>query len=153
MGHVGPAIVKNDVFQTSEELDLGPWYPNYMRLHNWREILDLDHGNHTSEHGEVPLHLSQHSLSLSGWRSPTVAVGTASGRGRRLVLEKSVERTGPTSVHNRYIVVRYFDTHKNDIYKKKLKIEITLKKHVPISPRSSPRGMGMSGSLEKLISS
>jgi hypothetical protein len=54
---------------------------------------------------------------------PTAVVGTASGRGRRLVLEKSVGCTGPTSVHNRYIVVRYSDSHKNDIYKKKLKIK------------------------------
>jgi hypothetical protein len=30
---------------------------------------------------------------------PTAAAGTASGRGRRLVLEKSVGCTGPTSVH------------------------------------------------------
>jgi hypothetical protein len=52
---------------------------------------------------------------------PTTAAGTASGRGCRLVLEKSVGCTGPTSVHNRYIVVRYSGTHKNDIYKKKLK--------------------------------
>jgi hypothetical protein len=50
---------------------------------------------------------------------PTTAVGPAFGRGHRLILEKSVGRTGPTSVHNRYTVVRYSGTHKNDIYKKK----------------------------------
>jgi hypothetical protein len=50
---------------------------------------------------------------------PVAAAGPASGRGCRLVLEKSVGCTGPTSVHNRYIVVRYSGTHKNDIYKKK----------------------------------
>jgi hypothetical protein len=130
-GPVGPAIVNDDIFQMPEKLDPGPWHPNYMRLHRWWEILDLGHGHCTSEHGEVPLHPSQHSLSLSGWRSPccllllgpTTAVGAASGRGRRLLLAKSVGCTGPTSVHNRYIVVRYSGTHKNDIYKKKLKIK------------------------------
>jgi hypothetical protein len=81
------------------------------------EILDLGHGNYTSEHGEVSLHPSQNSLSLSGWRSPTavglmIAVGTASGRGCFLVLEKSIWCTGPTSVHNRYIVVKYSDAYK-----------------------------------------
>jgi hypothetical protein len=50
----------------------------------------------------------------------TVA-GTASGRGHRLVLEKFFVCVGPTSAHNRYIIVRYFDTHKNDIYKKENK--------------------------------
>jgi hypothetical protein len=66
------------------------------------------------------------TLSASPAGGPPVAVvglttmaGPASGQGRRLVLEKSVGCTGPTSVHNRYIVVRYSGTHKNDIYKKK----------------------------------
>jgi hypothetical protein len=33
VGHVGPAIVNNDVGQTSKELDLGLWYPNNVTLH------------------------------------------------------------------------------------------------------------------------
>jgi hypothetical protein len=49
---------------------------------------------------------------------PSTAAGTASGRGRRLVLEKSVGCTGPTSVHNRYIVVNTLIHIKNDIYKR-----------------------------------
>jgi hypothetical protein len=44
------------------------------------------------------------------------AAGTASGQGRHLVLEKSIRCTGPTYVHNRYIVFRYSDSHKNNIY-------------------------------------
>ena len=64
------------------------------------------------------------SASLAGGPPATVdgpvaAFGTASGQGHHLVLEKSTGCTGPTSVHNRYIVVRYSDTHKNDIYIKK----------------------------------
>jgi hypothetical protein len=47
---------------------------------------------------------------------PMAAAGTASGRGCRLVLEKFVGHIGPTSVHNRYIVVKYSVSHKNDIY-------------------------------------
>jgi hypothetical protein len=53
---------------------------------------------------------------------PTTMGGLASGRGRLLVLEKYVRCTGPTYVHNRYIVVKYSGTHKNDIYKKKYKL-------------------------------
>jgi hypothetical protein len=69
-------------------------------------------------------HLNTLSASPAGGppvvvAGPTAAAGPASGRGRHLVLEKSVGCTGPTSVHNRYIVVRYSGTHKNDIYKKK----------------------------------
>jgi hypothetical protein len=51
------------------------------------------------------------------------AIGTTLGRGCCLVLEKFVGCTGPTSVHNRHIVVRYSDSHKMDIYKKKQKIK------------------------------
>jgi hypothetical protein len=69
-GPIGPAIVNDDVSQMPKKLDPSPWHPNYMRLHRWWEILDLGHGNCTSERGEVPLHPSQNSLSLSGWRSP-----------------------------------------------------------------------------------
>jgi hypothetical protein len=50
---------------------------------------------------------------------PVAAVGTASGGGHHLVLEKSSRCTGPTSIRNRYTIVRYSDTHKNYIYKKK----------------------------------
>jgi hypothetical protein len=60
------------------------------------------------------------TLSVSLARGPLAAIvasGTSS-RERRLVLEKFVGCTSPTSVHRRYIVVRYFDTHKNDIYKR-----------------------------------
>jgi hypothetical protein len=70
------AIVKNNIFQTSEELEPGPRHPNYMRLHRWWEILDLGHGNCTSEHGEVSLHPSQKYLSLSDWRSPCCWFGS-----------------------------------------------------------------------------
>ena len=49
---------------------------------------------------------------------PMAVVGAASSQGRCLLLVKSVGRTSPTYVHNKYIVVRYSDTHKNDIYKK-----------------------------------
>jgi hypothetical protein len=69
------------------------------------------------------------SASLDGGPLATVdglvaVVGTASGRGHRLVLEKSSRCTGPTSIRNRYTIVRYSDTHKNYIYiKKKLKIK------------------------------
>jgi hypothetical protein len=49
---------------------------------------------------------------------PAAPVGPASGRGRRLVVEKSVGWTSPTSVHNRYVSVRYSGIQKkNDIYK------------------------------------
>jgi hypothetical protein len=44
---------------------------------------------------------------------PAAAAGPASGRGCRLVLEKSVGCTGPTSIHNRYSGIQ-----QNDIYKK-----------------------------------
>jgi hypothetical protein len=37
------------------------------------------------------------------------------------------------------------------IYIKENKNQINLKTHIPISPRSFPGGMGMSGSLENLI--
>jgi hypothetical protein len=53
---------------------------------------------------------------------PTVAVGNASGHGQRLLYVKSVGRTSPTYVYNRYKVVKYSSIHKKDIYKKKLKI-------------------------------
>jgi hypothetical protein len=49
------------------------------------------------------------------------ATGTSFGRGRRLVLKTSIGNTGPTSVHNRYTIFRYFDTIKNDIYIKETK--------------------------------
>jgi hypothetical protein len=53
---------------------------------------------------------------------PTTMAGPASGRGRRLVLEKSAGHTGPTFVHNRYLRVRYSGIQKkNDIYKKRNK--------------------------------
>jgi hypothetical protein len=52
---------------------------------------------------------------------PTTVAGTASSQGCHLVLEKSAGCTGPTSVHKKNIVVIYSGTHKNDIYKKKLK--------------------------------
>jgi hypothetical protein len=51
------------------------------------------------------------------------AIGTSLSRGRRLALKKFAGHTGPTSVHNRHIVVRYSDSHKMDIYKKKQKIK------------------------------
>jgi hypothetical protein len=67
------------------------------------------------------------SASLAGGPpivvGPVAATDTASGRGRQLVIKKSVGRTSPTYVHNRYIVFRYSDSNKNDIYKKKLKIK------------------------------
>jgi hypothetical protein len=47
---------------------------------------------------------------------PAAAAGTTFGQGRCLVLEKSFGCTGPTSILNRYIVFRYSDSHKNDIY-------------------------------------
>jgi hypothetical protein len=50
---------------------------------------------------------------------PVAAASPTSGQGRRLVLVKNDGRTGPTSVHNRYIVLKYSDTHKNDIYTNK----------------------------------
>jgi hypothetical protein len=64
------------------------------------------------------------TLSVSSIGGPSAATaaglaamaGTAFGRGRHLVLEKSAGCTGPTYVHNRYIVVRYSGTHKNYIY-------------------------------------
>jgi hypothetical protein len=69
------------------------------------------------------------ALSTSPSRGPpattaslTVATAAASGQGCRLLFAKSIGHTGPTSVHNRYIVVKYYGTHKNDIYKKKIKI-------------------------------
>jgi hypothetical protein len=55
--------------------------------------------------------------------NPATMIGTTFGRGRHLVLEKSTRRTGPTYIHNKYIFFRYSGTHKNDIYKKKLKIK------------------------------
>jgi hypothetical protein len=115
---VGPAIVNHDVFQMPEELEQSLWHPNYVRLHRWWEILDLCHRDYASERGEVPLHhLNNLPTSLAGGPPTTVAssvatVGTSSSRGHRLVLKKSVGRTSPTSVHNRYIVVRYYDSHK-----------------------------------------
>jgi len=82
---------------------------------------------------------------------PMDATGPASGRGCHLVLEKFVGPTSPTSIHNRYIIVKYFGIHKNDIYKISQKLKNLKKKNVPNSPLSGPRGTGMSGSLEKLI--
>jgi hypothetical protein len=38
------------------------------------------------------------------------ATGPTSGRGRRLVLVKSVSQTGPTSVHSRF-VIKYYNIH------------------------------------------
>jgi hypothetical protein len=111
LGPIGPAVVNNDIFQMPEELDPSLWHPNYMRLHGWWEILDLGHGNCTSECGEVPLHPSQNSLSLSSWRSPcgcwsvNYCCWYCLWSRMFLVLEKSIGCTGPTSVHNRYIVV------------------------------------------------
>jgi hypothetical protein len=69
-GPIGPAVVNDDIFKMPEKLDPSLWHPNYMRLHGWWEILDLDHGNYTSENNEVLLHPSQKYLGLSGWRSP-----------------------------------------------------------------------------------
>jgi hypothetical protein len=69
-GACWPCHSEQRCFPNAEELDPGPWHPNYVRLHRWWEILDLGHGNCTSERGEVLLHPSQNSLSLSGWRSP-----------------------------------------------------------------------------------
>jgi hypothetical protein len=52
------------------------------------------------------------SASLAGGPPAAAAgleapAGPASGRGHRLVLEKSAGRTSPTSVHNKYVSVRY----------------------------------------------
>jgi hypothetical protein len=61
-------------------------------------------------------HLKNLSASPTGGPlavvSSLVASCTASGRGCRLVLTKSIGRTGPTFVHNIYIVVKYSDAHK-----------------------------------------
>jgi hypothetical protein len=61
-------------------------------------------------------HLKTLSASLAGGppaaASLTNVVGTASGQGCCLFLEKSIGCTGPTSVHNIYIVVKYSDTYK-----------------------------------------
>jgi hypothetical protein len=48
---------------------------------------------------------------------PVAATSLAFGQGCYLVLDKSTGCTGPTSVHNRYISVRYSGIQKNDIYK------------------------------------
>jgi hypothetical protein len=67
-------------------------------------------------------HLNTISASMVGGppvvvAGPTTHVGPTSGRGCRLVLEKSVGHTGPTSIHNRYVSFRYSGIPKNDIYK------------------------------------
>jgi hypothetical protein len=52
---------------------------------------------------------------------PTAGAGNTSGHERCLLHAKSAGYTGPTSVRNKYKVVKYSGIHKNDIYKKKLK--------------------------------
>jgi hypothetical protein len=68
---------------------------------------------------------SLNTLSTFLTRGPPAAVaglkapaGPTSSQGRPLVLEKSAGLIGPTSVHNRYVSVRYSGIQKNDIYKK-----------------------------------
>jgi hypothetical protein len=48
----------------------------------------------------------------------STAAGTASGRGRHLVLANSIGRTSPMSLHNRYIVFNTLIHTKNDLYKR-----------------------------------
>jgi hypothetical protein len=125
-GPIGPAVVNDDVGQMPKKLDPSLWHPHYMRLHGRWEILDLGHRNCTSERGEVLLHpaskLSQPlRLEVPLWLLVhRTVVGPASGRGRRRVLVKSVGRTGPTSVHNRYIDVSTL-MHIKMIYIKEIK--------------------------------
>jgi hypothetical protein len=66
-------------------------------------------------------HLNTLSASPAG--GPPVAVGgmaapagPSSSRGHGLVLEKSTGRTGPTSIHKKYISVRYSGIQKKIIY-------------------------------------
>jgi hypothetical protein len=60
---------------------------------------------------------------------------------------------GPTSACNKHLPIKYTGIQKNDIYHKNdIKITYANKKNykggdLPISPRSSPGGMGISGSL------
>jgi hypothetical protein len=93
-------------------------------------------------------HLKTLSTSPAGGPPAPVGlstvVGPASGREHHRVLTNFVGRTGPTYVHSRYTIFNIIYTYKNDIYKKKKKKLNSIKNMLPISPRSSPGGMGMS---------
>jgi hypothetical protein len=91
--------------------------------------------------------------------APLAAAAEVSGRGRRLFRAKFAGRTGPTSAKQQEVHPSKlcYPKKKNMIYiEKDIKITYTNKKHsiggdLPISPRSSPGGTGISGSLEKSI--
>jgi hypothetical protein len=89
--------------------------------------------------------------------APPAAAAAACGRGRRLFRAKLAGRTGPTSACITRVTRQKTLSPKNMIYiSKRHKNNICKQKNsnkgdLPISPRASPGGTGISGSLEKSI--
>jgi hypothetical protein len=90
--------------------------------------------------------------------APLMAAAAACGRGRHLFRAKLAGRTGPTSACITRVTRQKALSSKNMIYiQKDIKITYANKKKnstkgdLPISPRASPGGTGISGSLEKSI--
>jgi hypothetical protein len=135
-----------------------------MSLHGGRQVLYLYHGNYASELSEVPLNPPKSPLSLSCWEVPGYCYSPGGGgcglwpwavpvlckigrsHGSHICTQHNVHpsKTLLSKKNMIYISKR----HKNYICKQK---KNCTGGDLPISPRSSPGGTGIAGSLEKSI--
>jgi hypothetical protein len=132
-----------------------------MRLHGWRQVLYLCHRDCASERSEVPLNSSKDPLGLSGWKVPCYCCSPSGGSrglwpwttpvpcivGRSHGSHICIQQTYPSNTLAYKKMIYITKRHKNYICKQKNYKGGDL----PISPRSSPGGTGISGSLEKSI--
>jgi hypothetical protein len=134
-----------------------------MRLHGWRQVLNLCHRDCASECSKVPLNSSKYPLSLPGWEFSCYCWSPGSGGcgpwPRMMPVPCIIDRSHWSHICMQQTYIRQILWHikKMMIYNKNdIKITYTTKKNykggdLPISPRSSPGGTGISGSLEKSI--
>jgi hypothetical protein len=133
-----------------------------MSLHGGWQVLYLYHRNGVGELSKVSLNPPKSPLNLSCWRVPGYCCSPSSGScglwpWTAPVLCKAgrPHRSHICMQHNGHPSETLL-SQKHDIYIKRHKNYICKQKNstggdLPISPRSSPGGTGIAGSLEKSI--
>ena len=133
-----------------------------MRLHGWWQVLYLCHWDCVSEHNKVPLNSLKDPLSLSCWEVPCYCCSSSGGScdfwSWATPVSCIIGRSHGSHIYMQQMVTRQILWHtKKMIYIiKRHKNYICKQKNykggdLPISPRSSPGGTGILGSLEKSI--
>jgi hypothetical protein len=161
-GPVSPVITMQSSSQMPKQSNPCPRHPHHMSLHGGRQVLYLYHGNCASELSKVSLNPPKSPLSLSYWEVPCYCFspgGDSCGLWQWVVpVPCKIDRS-----HRSHICMQHkVHPSKTLLYKNMIYISKRHKNHIckqkkctggdlPISPRSSPGGTGIAGSLEKSI--